>query len=149
MNERDRFITEALLSAVGRRSGKQQTLQNGLIIRNEYHKVLATARVPTHPRFQWVRKQARAMLELLIGVAKDYQGPGDRGSMADALDIARMCAGNVESIIQNGYLDPEKVELVPFEQVEQSFIEKPEENEDGGLHSEGDGAEDDDGADEG
>ncbi len=115
------FVLDAFSKAVGRRDSKEQRLRNGLYLRNQFQSALQQGVVPTHPRFEWLRRQARTMLELLLVMAKDYDKTNptssDRASMADLLDIANMAQGHVNGIIQAGLMDPDEVQLLPFEEV--------------------------------
>ncbi len=109
------------MKAVNRHSSKEQRLKNGLYLRSQFNAQLQQGTVPMHPRFEWLRRQARLMLELLLTVAKDYEKtdppPADRASLADLLDIANMTQGHISGIINQGLLDPDDVKLLPYEQV--------------------------------
>jgi hypothetical protein len=73
------------------------------------------------------------LLETVINIVKDYEkqnpGSGDRGSMADALDIAEITANNIKGIIQSGELDPDMVDLVPFDEVKENLLANTEETD--------------------
>lgn len=115
------YVIDAFSKAVGRHSDKEQRLRNGMFLRGQFQSALQQGVVPTHPRFEWLRRQARTMLELLLVMAKDYDKSNptssDRASMADLLDIANMAQGHVNGIIQTGLMDPDEVQLLPFEEV--------------------------------
>lgn len=120
-DQRKQLILDTFLKAATRRSDQGQRVQNGLYLRAQFQQALQQGLVPQHPRFEWVRKQARAILELLLTLPKDYDATnpaaGDAISMADLLDICDMTHGHITGIIQAGLLDPAAVELVPFDQV--------------------------------
>jgi hypothetical protein len=96
--------------------------------------MLSQGQVPVHPRFEWLRRQARTFLERLIETAKEYDtsspSVGDKISMVDLLDICGMTAGHIEGAIKTGSLDPMAIELVPYEEV-QPRIEEVEESDEG------------------
>lgn len=116
-----KFVVDAFTKAVSRRTNAQTRLQNGLMVRQQLQNLIAQGIVPQHERFEWVRKQARQILELLMMMAADYDKANttgnDKASMADLLDIAEMARNHVIGIIKNGLLDPAEVELLPFDQV--------------------------------
>jgi hypothetical protein len=134
MDERKKFVVDAFSKAVGRHASKEQRLRNGLVLRNQFQSALQQGAIPNHPRFEWLRRQARTMLELLLVMAKDYDKANptssDRASMADLLDIANMAQGHVNGIIQAGLLDPDEVQLLPYEQVEIQATPAPAQSED-------------------
>jgi hypothetical protein len=129
------YILDAFLAAAGRRNGSEQRLNNGLILRAQFQAMLQQKMVPTHPRFEWTRRSARTMLELLLTMAQDYDktGSGDSASMLDLLDIAQMAAGHIGGIIQAGFMDPSKVQLQPYESVKPEVTTSAEGTSDDGA----------------
>lgn len=120
-DQRKQLILDAFEKAATRRDNRGQRVQNGLYLRKTFNDAVQRGMVPQHPRFEFIRKQARATLELLLTLYKDYdaQNPGaaDALSVADLLDICDMTHGHILGIIQAGILDPAAVELVPYEEV--------------------------------
>lgn len=119
-SQRTQLILDAFTKAATRRSDQGQRLQNGLYLRSQFNEAIQQGLVPEHPRFEFIRKQARALLELLLTLHKDYDATNPNGAdaltVADLLDICDMTHGHVLGIIQAGVLDPAAVELVPFEE---------------------------------
>ncbi len=127
-DQRTQLIVETFLKVVDRRNepaDPADSLKAGLQLRQQFQDAIQAGTVPVHPRFEWVRKQARAILELLLTLPPDYEkacpGAPDRISMADLLDVCDMAHGHVVGIIKAGILDPRAVELVPYEEVTQSI----------------------------
>lgn len=122
MDERKKLIIDAFMAAATRHSDKKQRLRNGLYLRNQFQAALQQGMLPAHPRFEWLRRQARTMLELLLVMAKDYDKANptasDKASLADLLDIASMTQGHINGIIQAGLMDPDDVQLQPYEMVQ-------------------------------
>jgi hypothetical protein len=134
MNEREKFIVETFLKAAGMKSSQDQRLNAGLTTRKQIIGQLQQGKIPDHPRFVWLRKSARTLLELLIVMAKDYNkanpnGP-DIASVADLLDIVHMTEGNVQGILKQGGINPDDIELVPFDEVKPSVSVEPAKEED-------------------
>jgi hypothetical protein len=121
MDPRKTLIIDTFQKAVSRRDNKETRLHNGLRLRVSFQEALERGEVPDHPRFTWLRKQSRTLLELLLAMAADYDKSNvegnDRASVADLLDISNMTLGLVSGIVQEGVLDPEDVELIPFDQI--------------------------------
>lgn len=128
-NQRTEYIVEAFMKAVTRRSDKEQRLRNGLFLRTQFHGALQQGIVPIHPRWEWLRRQSRTMLELLIAMAVDYdkaqENGSDRASVADLMDIAQMTVNSISGIIQTGNLDPVTLELLPYEEVKPEITYSP------------------------
>jgi hypothetical protein len=122
MDHRKTLIVDTLLKAVSRRTSSEQRLKHGLFLRNQFQGILKQGRVPMHPRFEWLRKQSRTMLELLLAMAQDYDktnpATNDKASMADLLDICDMTRGHIAGICEAGVLDTDDVQLLPFEEVQ-------------------------------
>lgn len=129
MDHRKTLIVDTFLKAVTRRSSNEQRLQSGLFLRQQFQNALKKGLVPMHPRFEWLRRSSRTMMELLIAMAKDYDKANptgsDKASMADLLDICQMTQGHIAGICNAGVLDPDAVELPPYEEVQPEITITP------------------------
>ena len=121
-SERTNFIVEAFQKVIGRRQGSDERIRASLFLRSQFLGSLRRGEIPIHPKFEWLRKSSRTMLELLLAMAADHEkatnGTGDKVTMADLIDVAQMTMGSINDGIQNGVMDPAKVELLPVDQVE-------------------------------
>jgi len=128
---RQRYIIDTFLKAINNRASDESRLRAGLLLRLQFQESLRAGVIPEHPRFLWLRKQARALLEHLIEVAKDYNknAKSDKASMADLLDICQMTSGHIKAICDQGLLDPDEVKLLPFEEVKPELIPIPTEDD--------------------